>query len=124
MRLRSLLSFAALAACSSPAKTTPPAPDGGVTADAGSDAGPDAGPVCVIGDDPDLSFTDSNCDGIDGDATKAVFVSTRGDDSGLGTMASPLKTIGAGLGAAQARGLSQLYVAAGVYSESQLRIFR
>lgn len=35
-------------------------------------------------DTPDDAFTDANCDGIDGDRTRAVFVSTRGADTNDG----------------------------------------
>lgn len=69
-------------------------------------------------DRPDLAFTDTNCDGIDGDLTKAVFVSTvDGNDAGTGTRANPLKTIAAGITAA-ASANKDVYVAGGTYPET------
>src|SRR5215210_6086503 len=56
-------------------------------------------------DRPDLAFADTNCDGIDGNAAKAVFVSiVDGDDHGTGTRSNPLKTINAGIAAAAPAG--------------------
>ncbi len=53
---------------------------------------------------PDLSFVDSNCDGIDGTETKAVFVSAFGNDSAPGTKATPMREINAALAVAAANG--------------------
>src|SRR4051812_31023317 len=36
-------------------------------------------------DRPDLSFEDTNCDGVDGDIAKAVWVAKSGDDGATGT---------------------------------------
>jgi hypothetical protein len=67
-------------------------------------------------DRPDLAFADTNCDGIDGNAVKAVFVSTvDGNDAGTGTKNNPLKTITAGINAAAPAG-KDVYVAGGTYS--------
>src|SRR5918992_4401790 len=44
-------------------------------------------------DVPDLAFEDLNCDGIDGDAASAVFVSPAGDDLALGTPTQPVRTL-------------------------------
>lgn len=42
-------------------------------------------------DRPDLDFTDTNCDGIDGDKSQAIFVSAvDGNDAGTGTQNNPL----------------------------------
>ncbi|MFL6003277.1 MAG: DUF1565 domain-containing protein, partial [Nocardioides sp.] len=69
-------------------------------------------------DRPDLAFTDTNCDGIDGNAAKAVFVSTvDGNDAGTGTKNNPLKTINAGITAAAPAG-KDVYVAGGTYAET------
>jgi hypothetical protein len=69
-------------------------------------------------DRPDLAFTDTNCDGVDGDAAKAVFVSTvDGSDAGTGTRLNPFKTIQAGINAA-APGGRDVYIAGGTYAES------
>ncbi|HTL59100.1 MAG TPA: hypothetical protein VL361_25730 [Candidatus Limnocylindrales bacterium] len=68
-------------------------------------------------DVPDASFIDSNGDGIDGDAQRAIFVATPplGNDSNLGTMAAPVATLEHGvlLAAAQHK---NVYVAAGTYT--------
>jgi hypothetical protein len=42
---------------------------------------------------PDLAFVDTNCDGIDGDEAKAVFVSPQGNDNNTGTKAQPKREI-------------------------------
>jgi len=44
-------------------------------------------------DDPDGTFLDSNCDGIDGDIAKAVFVAPSGvDDGSCGSQAAPCQS--------------------------------
>jgi hypothetical protein len=73
-------------------------PDAGRHADPGADATPQPGTDLTAtagrrrrdcddanaaihpgaADAPDLSFVDSNCDGIDGDESQAVFVATTG----------------------------------------------
>src|SRR5881394_653672 len=46
-------------------------------------------------DVPDGAFVDSNCDGIDGDIAKAVFVAPGGsDDATCGSQASPCQSPG------------------------------
>jgi hypothetical protein len=80
---------------------------------AGSDGG-------VAYDPPDLGFVDSNCDGIDGTITAAIFVDhIAGSDSNPGTMAAPLQTIHAGITAAANSGgaKTDVYVSTGVYVE-------
>jgi Calx-beta domain len=67
-------------------------------------------------DAPDLSFVDSNCDGIDGDASHAIFVAPTGADSNPGTEAQPMQTVQAAVNAAAPQG-DDVYVAAGVYNE-------
>jgi hypothetical protein len=70
-------------------------------------------------DAPDLSFSDTNCDGIDGDKKRAIFVSPTGDDGNAGTIGSPVRTLEAGLSRALASPADDdLYVAAGSYSET------
>ncbi len=67
---------------------------------------------------PDLSFTDANCDGIDGEVQNGIFVSqTTGNDSNAGTRASPKRTVQGGLVAASSSGKRDVYVAAGTYTE-------
>ena len=95
---------------------TPADRDGDGTPDS-SDCAPD-NPAIHPGatDKPDLPFTDSNCDGIDGDIGKAVFVSaSTGSPGGAGTQASPLDTIAAGVAQA-ASGSRDVYVATGTYN--------
>ncbi len=44
-------------------------------------------------DSPDIGFLDSNCDGVDGTASDALFLSVgTGDDANAGTRAAPVKT--------------------------------
>src|ERR1700754_3769413 len=45
-------------------------------------------------DKPDPGFVDSNCDGIDGDISQAIFVSLGGNDAAPGTLTNPVRTIG------------------------------
>ena len=66
-------------------------------------------------DKPDLKFVDSNCDGIDGTAAKAIFVSPLGDDAAAGTMAQPKRTIAAAVAAAQGK---DVYATFGIYTEA------
>jgi hypothetical protein len=69
-------------------------------------------------DVPDNSFTDANCDGIDGDVTDAIFVSaTTGNNANPGTKALPMLTINAGISAAVSSGKTQVYISSGNYNE-------
>ncbi len=66
---------------------------------------------------PDVLFADTNCDGLDGDPTRGVFVSPRGDDTHDGSMASPLRTIAAAVTAAgRATPRRVVYAAVGRYA--------
>ena len=66
-------------------------------------------------DRPDLEFTDTNCDGIDGDITDAVFVSsTAPNDDGSGTRANPKKLITSGIALAAPTG-KDVYVTGGTF---------
>jgi hypothetical protein len=67
-------------------------------------------------DAPDLGFQDTNCDGIDGDASRAVFVALSGNDAATGTKDNPLKTIQAAITKA-ATDHKDVYVAGGTYNE-------
>ncbi len=67
---------------------------------------------------PDPDGIDADCDGIDGEIDKSVFVAKTGDDQGLGTIDDPLRTIQAGIGKALALGRRDVLVATGVYVES------
>jgi len=53
-------------------------------------------------DKPDTSFVDSNCDGIDGDASKAISVAVSGSNAASGTQANPVQTIAKGIELANA----------------------
>ncbi|HET9623779.1 MAG TPA: hypothetical protein VFP84_20545, partial [Kofleriaceae bacterium] len=70
-------------------------------------------------DVPDGDYKDDNCDGIDGDATQGIFVSTSGANTlTCGTTVSqPCQTINAALDRAVATGRPNLYVQAGAYHE-------
>lgn len=70
-----------------------------------------------LSDEPDDAWSDSNCDGIDGNAAKAIFVAPSGNDGNAGTMNSPKATIGGGIGAAKASGKTQVYISEGNYHE-------
>jgi hypothetical protein len=75
-------------------------------------------------DVPDDTFTDDNCDGIDGDITKGIFVATAdpnaADNTSCGTYAAPCKTINYGINQAATNALNYVYVQAGVYSEEAI----
>jgi len=67
-------------------------------------------------DEPDEAFADSDCDGIDGDARRAVFVAMTGSDSGAGTTTEPFRTLAKAVAAASADDRS-VYVCNGEYPE-------
>lgn len=73
-------------------------------------------------DDPDDSATDTNCDGIDGDASRAIFVHPMGDDSAPGTKAAPKRTVQAGINAANTATKPHVYVAQGVYTDGTVTL--
>ncbi|MCA9547682.1 MAG: putative metal-binding motif-containing protein, partial [Myxococcales bacterium] len=72
-------------------------------------------------DIPDLGSVDANCDGLDGDASRAVYVDGLSGiddaDPEAGTRNRPFATISAGLAAASIRG-HDVYVSHGVYPEA------
>jgi hypothetical protein len=75
-------------------------------------------------DFPDPDYEDANCDGIDGDAAKGVFVDlkTGDDDNFLGGITHPFKTITAAITfAASKNPKRQIYVSQGQYEE-QVRV--
>ncbi|HET6870513.1 MAG TPA: hypothetical protein VFH80_31660, partial [Solirubrobacteraceae bacterium] len=65
---------------------------------------------------PDVQFVDSNCDGIDGTAAGAIFVSPIGDDANPGTRTAPKRTFAAAIPAAAAGG-KDVYATFGTYTE-------
>jgi hypothetical protein len=77
---------------------------------------------CVTSDVPDLHFKDTNCDGIDGNVRRAVFVAPDGNDASPGTKARPLRTLAAAVRLAAVRH-RDVYAALGTYDEgSGLRL--
>ena len=69
-------------------------------------------------DKPDTSFVDSNCDGIDGDATKAVFVAVSGSNAASGTRRTRCRRSTRGSSCANAASPKKdVYVAGGTYNE-------
>lgn len=68
---------------------------------------------------PDVAFTDSNCDGMDGNISAALFVDTVGGNDGwAGTKTNPKKTIQAAVNAANGTTITQVFVSKGTYSET------
>ena len=69
-------------------------------------------------DFPDAMYIDKNCDGIDGDTTKAIFVVQSGANNAVcGTRAAPCRTIQFGLQQAAAAGKREIYLMEGGYNE-------
>ncbi|HEY3353601.1 MAG TPA: putative metal-binding motif-containing protein [Polyangia bacterium] len=66
-------------------------------------------------DEPDVDGTDSNCDGIDGDESKAIFVDPLASDTYLGTKANPVQTIGQALTLANASTKPHIYLLTETY---------
>lgn len=75
----------------------------------------DAG--CTTEDEPDPALVDSNCDGIDGDLQRAVFVSPTGNDARRGGSDAPVATITRALEIARSERKTQVLIASGVYQE-------
>ncbi|HEY5944853.1 MAG TPA: hypothetical protein VIV40_05150, partial [Kofleriaceae bacterium] len=71
-------------------------------------------------DDPDPSFEDSNCDGIDGDRARAIFVSPAGVNSATCGLDynDPCLTIAFGITRATNTGRPHVYLQAGTYTAS------
>jgi hypothetical protein len=80
----------------------------------------DDGCECLPIEGPDLAgdSLDTDCDGVDGEAERALFVSREGRDDFTGTRDAPLATIQLALDRAAQLGLRDVYVATGVYSEA------
>lgn len=96
--------------------------DAGMEVDAGMpDAGPgDAGcvPTGAI-DEPDDQQLDVDCDGFDGDLSRAVFVDpVNGSDAAAGTRDAPKQTLASGL----SLGRAQLYLATGTSNVGTLQV--
>ncbi len=63
---------------------------------------------------PDPEFVDDDCDGVDGDAERGVFVSPGGDDGGDGSMGEPVATLARALALSE-DGARPILVAEGSY---------
>lgn len=75
-----------------------------------------------VRDEPDAAFEDANCDGMDGEITNGIFVSTTaGDDTNAGTMDAPVATIARGEVLAEPMHLD-VYVDAGTYAAGILLV--
>ena len=61
---------------------------------------------------------DHNCDGVDGDASLAIFAAKNGDDANPGTQEAPMRTVQAAIDRALAEGKRDVYAATGVYVQS------
>lgn len=71
----------------------------------------------ALADVPDLSFFDTNCDGIDGDISRAVFVAKIGLPTNPGTMANPLTDLQVAIDLAAADpSRDHVYVSEGIYA--------
>lgn len=76
---------------------------------------------CFDSDLPDDDGVDANCDGVDGDASKAIFVDGySGNDANGGTRTAPVKTLATGIQKAKNAGRTQVLVANGTYVERVL----
>ncbi len=77
----------------------------------------EAGPLCdpEAEDEPDPNFFDANCDGIDGDWNRAIFVAPFGNDGNEGSRARPVRTIQQGIALAVDAG-KDVYIQEGVYA--------
>lgn len=64
---------------------------------------------------PEDTFADTNCDGIDGDASAAIFVAITGSDANPGTKQLPVLTLAGAFARATAGGKTQIYVSKGTY---------
>jgi len=99
------------------------AESGGASAGEGGESGASSSsdlPRCVpasTSDIPDDDFLDSNCDGIDGDVSHAIFVSPSGSDTADGTLGKPVKTIQHGVELAAAA-KQDVYVCIGEYTDN------
>src|SRR3954451_12629396 len=108
---------AALAPLSIGGPAGPADSDGDGTSDAADCAPTNAAVHPGAADAPDAAFTDSNCDGLDGDPANAIFVSPAGSDDAAGTPAAPKRSIQGAIAAAAATGKRQVLAATGSYVE-------
>lgn len=75
----------------------------------------------ISNNDPpdDVTFTDANCDGIDGEASSGLFVAIDGSDTlGIGSRLAPYRTISKALSVARvSSGIKTIFVSEGTYDE-------
>ncbi len=77
---------------------------------------PAPAPGCAKEDRPDTAFVDANCDGVDGVAADAVFVSAQtGSDGAPGTRAEPRRQLSDAVAFAKQTGRSSVLAATGSY---------
>src|SRR5262245_5257060 len=69
---------------------------------------PDGGSCADRPDEPDEMFLDTDCDGVDGKAAEALFVTPNGVDADKGTPEKPMKTLQAALQRAVVVGKNQI----------------
>ena len=70
---------------------------------------------CIRAQDlPDVEFEDTDCDGIDGTAARAIFVAPAGDDGATGTMGNPVHSMQVAVNLAKDAG-KDVYAAGGSY---------
>ncbi|MBI2395942.1 MAG: hypothetical protein HYV09_40635, partial [Deltaproteobacteria bacterium] len=84
------------------------------------DAAIDTAPSCVPADgadDPDDDFKDTNCDGIDGDKSRAIFVAPDGKDDAAGTLDAPVHSFAKAIERANELG-KDVYACNGTYAEN------
>lgn len=103
--------------------TPPPPPsdidNDGFTVEQGDCNDGDAAIKPGANDDPDGSFVDSNCDGIDGTKATSVFVSQQGSDgSSCGEFTAPCQTINMGMVRAGLIQRSRVLIGPGIYAEA------
>ncbi|MCP5463396.1 MAG: putative metal-binding motif-containing protein [Deltaproteobacteria bacterium] len=95
--------------------------DGFASADDCDDLNASANPG--LEDEPDDDLIDSNCDGVDGDISKGVWVSvSEGDDANDGSFENPFKTLAHAISVAKtlADGSKNVFVVTGTYAEDVL----
>jgi hypothetical protein len=69
-------------------------------------------------DEPDACLQDTNCDGLDGERTDAIFVSTIGRTSATGSETDPLTSVRAAYAQAAAQGKKSIFLTSGTFFET------
>ncbi len=74
-----------------------------------------------VEDNPDTNLQDLNCDGTDGDLTKAIWVAGDGNDAtGDGSIGNPFRTIKKGVDQAILDVTKDVYVASGTFDQTAI----